>query len=59
MCFTVSFWDRLYPLVLGLPFNMFWLILWILVSPLCMWGAYRCERGRDARIAGKIEEGRQ
>ncbi|HEY6969209.1 MAG TPA: DUF3311 domain-containing protein [Candidatus Angelobacter sp.] len=44
ICFLVPFWDRIYPMVLGLPFNMFWLVLWIVISPLCMWGAYRLER---------------
>ncbi len=43
MCFTVSLWDRVQPLVLGLPFNLFWLILWILLTPCCLWGAYRLE----------------
>lgn len=40
MCFTVALWDRVFPIVAGLPFNLFWLILWILLTPLCMWGAY-------------------
>jgi hypothetical protein len=42
-CFSVSLWDRVYPMVLGLPFNFFWLISWLLLTPLCMWGAYRLE----------------
>jgi Protein of unknown function (DUF3311) len=46
MCFSVSLWDRVYPMVLGLPFNLFWLILWIGLSTLCLWGAYRLERAR-------------
>jgi hypothetical protein len=32
MCFSVSVWDRVMPMVFGLPFNLFWLILWI-ISP--------------------------
>ena len=44
ICFTVGLWDRIYPVVAGLPFNIFWLILWTLLTPLCMWGAYRCEQ---------------
>lgn len=43
MCFSVSLWDHVEPLVLGLPFNLFWLILWILLTPGCMWLAYRVE----------------
>jgi membrane protein required for beta-lactamase induction len=46
VCFSVSLWDRVYPMVLGLPFNFFWLISWLLLTPLCMWGAYRLEAPR-------------
>jgi hypothetical protein len=41
ICFSVPLWDRVYPLVLGLPFNMFWLISWIPLTSLCLWGLYR------------------
>lgn len=47
MCFTVPLWDRVQPLVLGLPFNLFWLILWILLTPCCLWGAYRLDSSAD------------
>jgi hypothetical protein len=43
ICFSVPLWDRVYPMLLGLPFNLFWLIAWILLTPLCMWGAYKLE----------------
>jgi hypothetical protein len=46
MCFSVALWDRVEPLVLGLPFNLFWLTLWILLTPCCMWGAYRLDSKR-------------
>ena len=52
MCFTVPLWDRVQPLVMGLPFNLFWLILWIVLTPCCLWGAYRIERAAD-RPTGK------
>jgi uncharacterized protein DUF3311 len=45
-CFSVPLWDRVYPMVLGLPFNFFWLISWLLLTPLCMWGAYWLETHR-------------
>ncbi len=41
MCFSVALWDRIDPVVAGLPFNIFWLVSWILLTPLCLWGAYR------------------
>ncbi len=52
VCFSVPLWDRVHPFVLGLPFNMFWLVLWLLVTPLVMWLAYRFEL-RDDRREGR------
>lgn len=46
VCFSVSLWDRVYPMVLGLPFNFFWLISWLFLTPLCMGGAYWLEARR-------------
>jgi hypothetical protein len=46
ICFSVGLWDRIYPIVLGLPFNFFWLTTWLLLTPLCMWGAYWIEATR-------------
>lgn len=42
-CFSVSAWDRVYPIVFGLPFNLFWLVSWAVLTPVCMCGAYRAE----------------
>ena len=47
VCFSVPLWDRVYPTVFGLPFNMFWLVAWLLVTPLVMWGVYRIEAPRS------------
>lgn len=47
MCFSVALWDRIEPMIFGLPFNLFWLILWILLTPCCLWGAYRLESTAD------------
>jgi hypothetical protein len=43
ICFSVSAWDRIHPIVLGLPFNLFWLLSWTILTPICLWGAYRLE----------------
>lgn len=43
VCFSVSFWDHINPVIFGLPFNFFWLILWLLLTPICLWAAYRFE----------------
>jgi hypothetical protein len=49
MCFSVSLWDRVRPMVLGIPFNLFWLILWIVLTPLCLWAVYRLETARGKK----------
>jgi hypothetical protein len=46
MCFSVPLWDRLAPRVLGLPFNMFWLLAWLVLTPALMSVAYRIEKKR-------------
>ena len=43
VCFSVDLWDRVFPMVLGLPFNLFWLVLWIFVTPCLMTFAYKIE----------------
>jgi hypothetical protein len=52
MCLSVSLWDRIQPMIFGLPFNLFWLIAWIVLSSLCMWAAYRVEIARDRKDSG-------
>ncbi|MDE3109922.1 MAG: DUF3311 domain-containing protein [Acidobacteriota bacterium] len=61
-CFTVTLWDRIHPMVLGLPFNFFWTISWMVLTPLCLWGAYRIEIRRDLarlREQGGLPNGMQ
>jgi hypothetical protein len=49
MCFSVPWWDRVSPMILGLPFNLFWLILWIVISSGCMALANRVEERRKRK----------
>jgi Protein of unknown function (DUF3311) len=51
MCFSVSAWDRVEPMVFGIPFNFFWLLSWIVLSSLCLWAAYRLEASRAAKAS--------
>lgn len=52
MCFSVSFWDRVYPMIGGIPFNLAWLIAWTVLSTACMWAAYRVESARHKKDGG-------
>lgn len=54
LCFSVSLWDRVYPMVLGMPFNFFWLTLWLFLTPICLWAAYRVE---ESRSSNRSDEG--
>jgi hypothetical protein len=47
ICLAVPFWDRIDPIILGLPFNLFWLVSWIVLASACMWIAYRLETTRE------------
>ena len=46
MCFSVPLSDRVEPMIVGLPFNLFWLIL-DLLTPCCLWD------GRTASTGGR------
>ena len=47
MCFSVSLWDRVEPMIFGLPFNLFWLLAWIVISSACLAMANSIETRRD------------
>jgi Protein of unknown function (DUF3311) len=55
-CFTVPLWDRIHPTVFGIPFNFFWLILWMVLTPVCMFGAYKIEESRDSQTDEDVRE---
>jgi hypothetical protein len=43
---SVSLWDRITPRVLGVPFNMFWIVAWLFLTPVLMSLVYRMEKKR-------------
>lgn len=36
--------NRIEPIVFGLPFFHFWLLLWIIITPLCSFGIYQMQK---------------
>jgi Protein of unknown function (DUF3311) len=36
----IPFANRVTPFVLGLPFILFWIVLWVVISSLIMWVIY-------------------
>ncbi len=46
---ALPFVNRIYPLVLGLPFLLFWMLAWVMVTPVLLGLAYVITRaGGDA-----------
>ncbi len=41
---SLPFVNRIEPFVLGLPFVLFWIALWVALTPLALFAAYRCEK---------------
>jgi hypothetical protein len=46
LCFSVPLWDRINPRVLGLPFNLFWIVAWLGLTPAVMGIVYSIEKRR-------------
>jgi hypothetical protein len=44
LALALPFVNRIEPFVLGLPFVLFWIVLWVALTPLALFAAYRCER---------------
>jgi membrane protein required for beta-lactamase induction len=51
MCFSVSAWDRIYPMIFGVPFNLFWLLSWIVLTSICIGAMYRLEASRTSKAS--------
>jgi hypothetical protein len=56
MCFSVALWDRIDPMILSLPFNLAWLLGWIVLTSLCLGAAYCLEAGRKDEAARKKKD---
>jgi uncharacterized protein DUF3311 len=56
MCFSVSLWDRVHPMVLELPFNLFWLLAWIVLTPVCLRIAYLVETSRSREASSSAPD---
>lgn len=41
---AVPFVNRLEPMIFGLPFVLFWVIAWVLLTPVFLWLVGRLER---------------
>ena len=44
LVFALPLVNRIEPVILGLPFLLFWIISWVILTPLILFLAYRLER---------------
>jgi len=44
LVFALPFVNRVEPFVLGLPFVLFWILLWVALTPVSLFLAYKIER---------------
>jgi hypothetical protein len=44
LVFALPLVNRIYPVVFGLPFLLFWILAWVMLTPLILFIAYRVEK---------------
>jgi len=44
LVFALPFVNRIEPLIFGLPFVLFWILLWVILTPACLFAAYKIEK---------------
>jgi hypothetical protein len=49
LVFALPWVNRVTPVILGLPFLLFWIVLWIVLAPPCLLAAYWLDQRATAR----------
>ena len=44
LVFALPLVNRIHPVILGLPFLLFWILAWVMLTPLVLYAAYRVEK---------------
>lgn len=52
LVFALPLVNRIEPVILGLPFLLFWILTWVILTPPLLFAAYLCEKKFN-----KTEEG--
>lgn len=40
--------NKIHPLVFGMPFFLFWLLIWMIITPLLTWIIYAMDKKRES-----------
>ena len=54
---ALPFVNRVEPFVLGLPFVLFWILLWVALTPVSLFLAYKIEKRYNPPDPGEAEPG--
>ena len=55
LVFALPLVNRIYPIVLGLPFILFWIISWVILTPFILFLAYKVEKRFNPPQEGEEE----
>ena len=55
LVFALPLVNRIYPLVLGLPFILAWILGWVILTPPILWAAYLLEKKYNLPSEGEEE----
>lgn len=55
LVFALPLVNRVEPIILGLPFLLFWILSWVLLTPLILFIAYRLEEKFNSPKEGDKE----
>ncbi len=55
LVFALPIVNRLEPVILGLPFLLFWILLWVVLTPPILFLAYLCEKKFNQTDEGEGE----
>jgi hypothetical protein len=44
LVFALPLVNRIHPIILGLPFLLFWILAWVMLTPIILFVAYRLEK---------------
>jgi hypothetical protein len=55
LVFALPWVNRLEPVILGLPFLLFWILIWVVLTPPILLAAYLCETKFNKSEEGEDE----
>ncbi len=55
LVFALPLVNRIYPIILGLPFILFWILSWVILTPFILFLAYRVEKKFNPPQGGEEE----